>query len=391
MLKKRVAIFSRALWKNGATKSLVELLRRIDLNKCNIDLYVLDFSNKAEWVKKIPKEINIEKVPKYGWNKETLYTIFFHPIHFIKSLYAGGKLKSNLSEIEYMKYNAARMPINRKKYDIAISYRHFDVDIFYVKNNMNASKKFFWIHGIQNLHQAEVSELKSVYKSYDQIFPVSIAAQNNIITFFPELLNKCKVAYCIVDSDEIIENSKHGRKLEKMQNQLMWNILTIGRLSAEKGIDLALRTCKELKKSGYSFRWFVLGEGKEREKLEYMIKQENLEEFILLGYDENPYGYLASCDIYVQTSVLESYGLTINEAKIFHKPIVCTNIPAAREQIIHKKTGLLVRAAETDVAAAISTYIDDKLFRESVIFNLQNEDNSHFESVEIFNEIIANE
>lgn len=63
---KKVAIISRALQMNGATKALVEMLKRIDYSMIEIDLWVLDFSELAEeWVSQIPDKVVIKKIPRY--------------------------------------------------------------------------------------------------------------------------------------------------------------------------------------------------------------------------------------------------------------------------------------------------------------------------------------
>ena len=47
------------------------------------------------------------------------------------------------------------------------------------------------------------------------------------------------------------------------------------------------------------------------------------------------------CDVYVQPSRYEGYGITVAEAKSLCKPIVASAIPEFKEQIINEKTGLL--------------------------------------------------
>ena len=87
-------------------------------------------------------------------------------------------------------------------------------------------------------------------------------------------------------------------------------ILTIGRLVDVKGYDLAIKACYKLKSKGYNFKWYVIGEGNLKSKLENMIKEFQLEDtFILLGIYQNPYVFLKQCDIYVQPSRFEGYGL----------------------------------------------------------------------------------
>lgn len=391
MKKVKVAFFSRGLYANGATKSLIELLKRINLDNCDIDLYILDSSNQADWVNELPKEINIILVKKYHFSKNMLYNIIKHPIHFIKSLYSSIQLRRDISYVKSLKYIASKYPLIDKCYDIAISYRHFDIDVFFVVNNLKAKNKYFWIHGVQPLKKEEVFEFKKIYEKYDNIFPVSWSARKNIIKYIPEISNKCIVAYSVVDENEIKYLAKKGQKFlpECDNKKKRFNILTVARLSKEKGIYLALDTCNFLKDMSCNFKWYIIGDGIEKYGLEKKIKEYGLEDyFVLMGHIHNPYGYFESCDIYVQPSFLESYGLAINEAKIFHKPIVATNIDASKEQLVHDKTGILVSHNEKEIATAIYKLMNDAIFKEKIISNLCIENNNHFECVEIFNNLV---
>ena len=69
----------------------------------------------------------------------------------------------------------------------------------------------------------------------------------------------------------------------------------------------------------------------------------------------NPYPYFKNCDIYVQTSRHEGYVTTVTEAKIFNKPIVCTDVSGAREQINDGVSG--------DIAEINSESVERKLLR----------------------------
>ena len=385
---KKIAIISRALHMNGATKALVEMLRRIDYQTVQIDLYVLDFSNMAEeWVAKIPKEVVIKKIPQYELSKGIIGTVIRRPVHFAKALAAGYKLRHEKMMIKQWKYTAQRLPVIQEKYDVAISFRHFDIDVFYVIKNVKASKKFFWIHGVQELSQTEIKILKPYYKKYNGAFPVSLTAKNNIEKFFPFLKNKCKIAYCVVDSVEILKKAEVQNKSGGGGETNF--IFTIARLGEEKGVDIAVKAAKILRDRNIDFKWLVAGEGNQRNELESLIKTYKLENnFILLGNVSNPYRMLKECAIYVQPSRLESYGLAINEAKIFRKPIVCSNIPAGREQIIDGETGILAELSGKKFADIIQTLLENKELKEKLVRNLNGE-YSHFEAVEIFKEIIA--
>ena len=312
-----------------------------------------------------------------------------YPIHFVKAVIAGYKLRREEMMIKQWKYTAQRLPVIDKKYDIAISFRHFDIDIFFTQKNIKADRKYFWVHGIQKMTPEEVKIIGSYYKKYNGIFPVSISASNNIQQLFPDLKEKCKVAYCVVDSAEIVKKSKYGKDFpNKIIEKDTIILFTIGRLGTEKGIDIAIEAAKLLKERKIKFKWYVAGEGNQRKSLEKMIEEYNLKnEFFLLGNVNNPYRMLKECQIYVQPSRLESYGLAVNEAKIFRKVIICSDIPAGREQIISGKTGILVELSGEKFANAIEKLIRDKEMRENLENGLK-KDWSHFEAVEIFKKIV---
>jgi glycosyltransferase involved in cell wall biosynthesis len=68
----------------------------------------------------------------------------------------------------------------------------------------------------------------------------------------------------------------------------------------------------------------------------------------ILGRKKNPYPYIKNCDIYVQPSRHEAFGLVILEAKILKRPIVCTNFDGADEQIVNGVNGVIVPVLDTD-------------------------------------------
>ena len=82
-------------------------------------------------------------------------------------------------------------------------------------------------------------------------------------------------------------------------------LLTVGRLAYQKAYDIAIDAMKIIKDSGCKARWYVLGEGSEREMLEKKIAQFGLQkDFLLLGAVENPYPYYVQTDIYVHATRL---------------------------------------------------------------------------------------
>ena len=135
---------------------------------------------------------------------------------------------------------------------------------------------------------------------------------------------------------------------------------------------------KILKDKGYNIKWVVCGDGDYRKSLESKIKENCLEnEFILLGNQKNPYKYMNSADIYVQTSLTESYCLTLAEARALKKPIVTTDFPAAYEHINNAKNGFITKMTSESIAEAIEKLILSPELRKSFSENTISVDNNN--------------
>ena len=83
---------------------------------------------------------------------------------------------------------------------------------------------------------------------------------------------------------------------------------------------------------------------------------------------------MKNCDIYVQPSRKEGFGLTVAEAKILRRPIVCTNFNTANELICNYEDGLIVGMDEKEVYLGIKKYIEDTSFKEKIENNLKNKE-----------------
>jgi len=91
---------------------------------------------------------------------------------------------------------------------------------------------------------------------------------------------------------------------------------------------------------------------------------------------DNPYPYIKACDIYVQPSYEESFGLTITEAKILCRPAVSTSTVGAREQIVHRENGYLTDISSEGLASGIMQLITDEALRQKIIAFLRSVDYS---------------
>jgi glycosyltransferase involved in cell wall biosynthesis len=378
-MKKKLLFVIPSLTSGGGEKSLVNLLSQIDYALYDVDLFL--FSKSGLFFKSIPKEVNILDVPNnyYIFTKKIGKSINY----FLKS----GKLNLvynrimfsiktriikniSISEQRSWKYQSKSFNILEKEYDVAIGFLEKS-SIYFVVDKVKSKKKIGWIHTNYSNSGMDNKYDNPYFKQLDNIVTVSDECANSLKEHFLHLNEKIKVIYNIV-SPKIINDLSHKEILGDFYNDKNYtNIITVARLSEEKGIDLAIKSCKILLNKGYKIRWNVLGEGNERSKLESLIESTGLEKnFMLLGVKENPYPYIRNSDIYVQPSRYEGKSIALDEAKILLKPIVVTNFKTVNDQISDGLNGLIVDMDEDGISNGVETLIKDIDIKNKLINNL---------------------
>ena len=175
--------------------------------------------------------------------------------------------------------------------------------------------------------------------------------------------DKCTVYYNPLDEKEILRLS--GMPMKVKFDKEWTNILTVGRISVEKGQDMIPEITRNLLDKGYRIRWYIIGDGDMRKQLEALIAEYHVEDNnIILGVQKNPYCYMKACDLYVQPSYTEGYSTTICEAGILGKAIIGTKPSGGiRDQIQSGVDGLIVDATIEDLTKGIIEMIENKDLR----------------------------
>ena len=363
---KKIAIVTRKMIIGGVEKALLSLLNQLDLSLIDIDLYLESVDGNL--LNQIPSQINIIQIPN---NINNLSYIIKHPYKYLKINISKLRIRMEKNYVKQCELTAKCLPIIEEKYDIAISYHAPNtVPVFYTINNINADKKILWLHGDIITNNCNNKNMYKYYHKYDKIFCVSKYIKETFDEYFAKLSDRTEVFYNFIDVENLQQLSLEGPTFN--DNFKGTKILTIGRLDYQKGYDLAVKVCYKLKNDGYNIRWYICGEGNSRNEIEKLIKEYNLEnEFILLGNQANPYGYLKDCDLYVQTSRYEGYCTTTNEARVFGKSIITTNVSGADEQFENKKTGLISDITIDSIYKNIKYLLDNPNEKKYIETNLK--------------------
>ncbi len=381
----------------GAEKSLTTLLNLIDYSKYSVDLQLFGYGGEFE--KLLPNEVDLLKPLEYTiftdipLKKAVLKAI---SIKSFKMFCSRIKYSREIRKEQYTHAEKARLfwqctektfPIIEKEYDIAISYAQ-GIPTFYVADKIKAKKKFAWVNVSYRLKPLDIEFQKQFYDKYDNINAVSETTRDILLESFPEYRYKMVVISDINDPKFISSMADIGESYKDDFEGL--KLLTIGRLAPQKGYDIALQACKLLKEKGVNFRWYVLGKGPLENEIKATIKNYGISEnFKLLGVCSNPYPYIKDCDIYVQTSVLEGFGIAIAEARMLNKPVVTTRFDAVFTQMVDRKNGLVVDMNGQSVCDGILELINNKSLRESIINYLKNEKKGNIEELDKFYELIG--
>ena len=145
-------------------------------------------------------------------------------------------------------------------------------------------------------------------------------------------------------------------------------LITVGHLTKLKGMDLLAKTACTVLTRNPEWKWLIVGDGEERPFLERFIEQHGLENrLILAGKAHDVSQYLRRAQVYVLTSRLEGFGMSMLEAKEFSLPIVGFDVPTGPNEIVsHSVNGLLIPPFDCDaMAAALESLIQDDDLRRS--------------------------
>lgn len=382
----------------GAEKSLISLLNLIDYSRYEVDLQLFSYGGELESLLppnvKLVSPLNYMKFTTLSFSKAILIGVINLKLKYLltRIKFSLGlrikKLSNNKEKARlFWEINKNCIDKSSKTYDIAIAYAQ-GVPTFYVADKIEAKKKFTWINTSYDLKGIEKEYQRKKYEKFDKIVCVSDSAKEIFENVYPEFKKKFEIIYDINNPTMIEQMSKIGEHLSK--NNI--NLLTIGRLEYGKGYDIALEACKILKDKGINFKWYSLGKGPLKAEIEAKIKEFGLEEyFILLGVTSNPYGYIKSADIYVQTSRFEGFGLAIAEARILNVPVVTTEFDAVYNQMVQRKNGIVTQMDGKSVADGIMELIENEALRADIIEYLKNEKKGNLEEYNKFLKLIEEE
>lgn len=330
-MKKKILFVIDILRGGGAEKVLVDTVKYLDKNK--FDITVLSVFDGGKYVDEIKKYVNYKYIfPEYKQSN-----IFNRILGSIRYRIAKFRLINMNPTILY------KTVIN-EKYDYEVSFLEgYSSSIVSCSSNKD-SYKIAWIHTdlIKNPwsknYYKYMSE-KEIYEKFNKIICVSEDVKKSFIKKF-DITENIEVMYNVINEKIILNKSKEI--IDDINTSNKFKIVSIGRLSEEKGYMRLLKVHNKLINEGFDYELWIIGEGHEKKALEKYISDNKLNNSVkLLGFKSNPYKYLDRCDLFVCSSITEGFSTVVTESTILGIPTVTTDCPGMSEILGDSEYGLI--------------------------------------------------
>lgn len=142
-------------------------------------------------------------------------------------------------------------------------------------------------------------------------------------------------------------------------------ILCIGRLEPEKNVNGLIRAFARVHKAHRDTMLLIVGSGSEKERLVTLARSLDLKNSVVVApWARDLVSYYKTCDIYVQPSHYEGWGMAVVEALASGAPVIMTDVGCAGEIVRNEDTGLVVRVgSEDELTHALMRLVENNSLR----------------------------
>lgn len=194
------------------------------------------------------------------------------------------------------------------------------------------------------LLQTDRSEkMKVLFDQVDAIHCVSGDMRQTIIPFCKDWA-KIFIQYTGINTSEFIPENK-------VSKQSQFTILTVGRLTLQKGYITGMHIMYKLKKAGYDFKWIIIGDGPQKLEVNYhchFMKLNDVIEFAGSKNQKEIIPYYKNADVFFLPSIYEGVSNAAIEAMCMKLPVVCTKAGGMQEVIVDGDNGFLSDVGDID-------------------------------------------
>lgn len=178
---------------------------------------------------------------------------------------------------------------------------------------------------------------RKMLKSSDAIIFNSRSMKEYFTSKYPGVQDKTFSAYNLFDFDLV--KMQASEAVEKEFDDFARDrklIVSVGRFCKEKAFVDLIKAFRILNKKAHNIGLVLIGDGELYFKIKNMVAADVIKNDILfLGYQNNPYKYIARSDLYALSSINEGFPNVVVEAMACGLPVVCTNCDSGPNEILN--------------------------------------------------------
>jgi glycosyltransferase involved in cell wall biosynthesis len=258
--------------------------------------------------------------------------------------------------------------------------------LFHANVLLVLARMFAWFSGAKVILSEHISRIgydhdwvgrwmiRILYPFATRIVAVSKGVKEDLSNYFAIAGRQIEVIYNPVDLERIAESARmeSNGKPETGGGPV---VVAVGRMiNIQKGFDVLLKAFRQVRMNASSQLVFI-GDGPDRAFLEEMASDLGVKEDVrFLGFQINPYKYMARSTVFAFPSIYEGFGCVLVEAMSLGLPVVSTDCPHGPSEIITQEScGLLVPVGdENALARALLHLLQDDGIREKMAVEAKN-------------------
>ena len=310
--RKKILFVMISLGGGGAERVSLNILKYINREKFIPSLVL--FEKKGVYLDQIPEDVAV-----YDLKKRSRFDFFKLIFRLAYRIYPKVKPDIVVSFLSYANF-------------ISIFSRVFSFSIkpsIVVSEHSSTSISL----RLNRLKRINMLLLKNIYPLTDKIIVVSKGIKKDLIQNFNISDKKIKLIYNAINLPEIEKLSKESVTTELFNDDIPI-VIACGRLTYEKNFPLLLNSFSKVLKK-HNAKLLILGEGEEKGKLVKLSCILEIDDKVFfLGFQKNPFKYMAKSDVFVLSSIYEGFGNVIVEAMACGIPVISTDCPSGPGEII---------------------------------------------------------
>lgn len=225
-----------------------------------------------------------------------------------------------------------------------------------------ADPDFSWRQPLRRRAFAALTRL--FYRRADAVVATSQGVADDLALNYGVPRRKIRVLHNPVDLDAIAQQSREALPAGFDDDRPV--VAAAGRLANVKNYPLLIAAVAQLPDAHQAQVW-ILGEGPEQSRLESLAAERGLAARVkFLGFQANPWRFIARADVFVLTSAYEGFGNVLIEAMACGTPVVATRSPGTVEIVENGDNGLLVDHDSRAVSQAIGALLADRSQRDAL-------------------------